>query len=171
MWPDCSGVNYLYWLNTNKDHEMTSPRVTTTAATLFRIPSDHAVSRVPRLQTLAARFVLEHALACSGGKNIRTLMQENPAIEDALEEELKQRVSPLLQHIITGEEKEAAEMLKKNPQLLPSLLSIQGTVEDYSGRTLTGTALQLAYGAQDVEMCDMLLDHFKQMKNGEEEAF
>lgn len=139
---------------------MTSARVTTSAATLFK--------KVPRLQTLAGVAFLKAAHA--GSQDIHTLMKKDAPIEDALQEALQFLCHQLLQHIVYGEQTRAEEMLKENPPLLFYLLFSPATVEDYSGRTLTGTAMQLAYGAQDAEMCDMLLGYFDQLEKGREEA-
>lgn len=49
-------------------------------------------------------------------------------------------------HVVRGEKEEAENLLK----LFPSLLTVKGTVIDYSGRTIFGTALQIALGAEDV---------------------
>jgi hypothetical protein len=58
----------------------------------------------------------------------------------------------LLLHIVRGEQKEAEELIRVNPKLLLQ----SGRVTDYSGRRIEGTALQLALGAEDVEMSKMI---------------
>lgn len=55
--------------------------------------------------------------------------------------------------------------------LLTELLCKRSTVTDHANHTFKHfTALQLAYGAQDVEMCEMLLSFFAQLPNGYEIA-
>lgn len=71
-------------------------------------------------------------------------------------------VSALLRHVIRGEQAEAEAMLKKNPALLLE----KGKVTDYSGRTIQGTAFQLALGAEDAEMCEMIAPYFAEVKEG-----
>lgn len=75
-------------------------------------------------------------------------------------------VNPLLQQLVYGEESNVREMLeaaKDNVAQLSALLEDTGTVEDYSGRTITGmTLLQSAAAAGDVEMCEMLKEYMTQ---------
>lgn len=84
----------------------------------------------------------------------------------------KPLVAKLLQHVVYGQKAEVEEMLKKNP----GLLNWEGEVEDYSGRTIRGTALKIALGAEDVsingkdeEMVEMIKRYLKTLSNGEEE--
>ena len=69
----------------------------------------------------------------------------------------------LLQQLVYGEEskvKAALEVAKSDPTQLLALLADTGTVQDYSGRTITEmTLLQAAVAAGDVEMCQMLKDY------------
>src|SRR6185437_5790629 len=67
----------------------------------------------------------------------------------------------LLQHVIRGEEAEAKKMLEANPRLLLE----KGMVTDYSGRRIEGTDFQLALGAEDVEMCEMIAPYFNRLTN------
>ena len=65
--------------------------------------------------------------------------------------ELTERgVKKLLNHVIHGEQAEAKAMIEKSPNLLLET----GRVTDYSGRTIEGTAFQLALGAEDVATQD-----------------
>ena len=67
----------------------------------------------------------------------------------------KATILTLLTHVVQGEEAEAKAMIKKEPTLLLN----RGQVEDYSGRTIEGTAFQLALGAEDVEMLEMMVPY------------
>src|SRR3990167_2210475 len=82
----------------------------------------------------------------------------------------------LLTHIAGGEEKEANALLnmftQTNLKLLETILTMKNTVTDCSGRLLQEvTPLQLAYGVQDVEMCEMLMQYFEKLINGKEIAY
>lgn len=55
-------------------------------------------------------------------------------------------VTALLNHVVRGEMQEVKILLDKNP----SLVLYKGQVTDYSGRTIEGTAYQMALGAEDV---------------------
>ena len=77
----------------------------------------------------------------------------------------KKELAKLLQHVIYGEQEEAEAMLKAHPALLLK----KGTVTDYSGRKIQGTALQLALGAEDAEMCEMLAPYFARLADGQAE--
>ncbi len=92
----------------------------------------------------------------------------NPELANRFKERL---VKKLLSHVIRGEQAEAEKMIKSNPHLLLET----GMVEDYSGRKIAGTALQLALGAEDVKyhddeecMVEMIDKYLKQLPNGEE---
>jgi hypothetical protein len=69
----------------------------------------------------------------------------------------------LVQCVVFGEEAEA----KKLVSACPNLLYYKAKVKDYSGRTIIGTALQAALGAEDIRMCQMLLPYFEHLKEGE----
>lgn len=69
-----------------------------------------------------------------------------------------------------GEQEQAEAMLKNNPALILE----KGRVTDYSGRTIEGTALQMALGAEDVGiqeneecMVEMIERYLKKLPNGE----
>ncbi len=74
-----------------------------------------------------------------------------------------EEVNPLLQQLVYGEEskvKEGLEAVKNNVEQLLVLLENTGTVQDYSGRTISQmTLLQAAAAAGDVEMFQMLKDY------------
>ena len=74
-------------------------------------------------------------------------------------------IKQFLTHIVRGEEAEAKAMLERDPCLVLEV----ATVTDYSGRKIRGTALQLALGADDDAMIEMLLPYFKKLPNGEKE--
>lgn len=74
-------------------------------------------------------------------------------------------------HIIHGEQAEAEAMIQK----FPGLLLLTGTVTDYSGRQINGSALGMALGAEDVRfhlneecMVEMIHKCLKRLPNGEE---
>lgn len=80
------------------------------------------------------------------------------------------KVLKLATHVVRGEQAEAEAMIKEDPRLL--LEKCQ--VVDYSGRTLEGTALQLALGAEDVKfhdkevcMTEMIIPYLTALPNGE----
>lgn len=82
----------------------------------------------------------------------------------------RKQVQKFLNHVIHGEQEEAETMLKRDPGLLLAV----GKVEDYSGRKIEGTALQMALGAEDVKyhddeecMVEMIHKYLKQLPNGE----
>ncbi len=85
--------------------------------------------------------------------------------------ELKQlAIDKLLTHVIGGEQAEAEKIIRSNPRLLLE----SDIVEDYSGRKIEGTALQMALGAEDVKyhddevcMVEMIHKYLKQLPNGE----
>jgi hypothetical protein len=87
-------------------------------------------------------------------------------------------VSPLvmqfLQHVVNGKQAKAEQILKNNPSLHYELLTTKTKVVDYAGRTIQGTALRIALGAEDVryhdnEICmtEMLMPYVKALPNGE----
>src|SRR3990167_10771833 len=84
----------------------------------------------------------------------------------------KEVIKKFLTHVVRGEKAQAEEMIKRDPRLLLEKIK----VKDEAGRTIYGTAYQIALGAKDVspypdqfeEMAEMieryLAEHF-----GEEE--
>ena len=80
-------------------------------------------------------------------------------------------VCQFLLHFARGQKEQAENLLIKYPHLLLET----GTVIDYSGRKIKGTAYQIALGAEDTEMWQMTDKYFAKLKNengqliGEEE--
>lgn len=72
-------------------------------------------------------------------------------------ESLSKRVlQKLLQHVVHGEENQARAIIKNQPKLLLKA----DTVIDPAGRTLLHvTPITAAYGADDVEMCEMMFEY------------
>jgi hypothetical protein len=64
--------------------------------------------------------------------------------------------------VIRGNQDEAEKMLRVNPELL----LIKAIVTDYSDRKIEGTAFQLALGADDVEMSEMIAPYFDKLPGG-----
>ena len=62
--------------------------------------------------------------------------------------------------IIKGDFNKAQEILSNNKDLLEYLLLTKYTVTDFSGRTIRGYALQLALGAEDIDMIEMIQPFF-----------
>jgi len=94
----------------------------------------------------------------------QTCQRLRPFFQPALTEP---RVKQLLQHIAYGQEDEAKKIIASNP----NLLMMRGTVKDYSGNTIEEvTPLELAYGAEDIDMCQMLLPFLDRLPGGREEA-
>lgn len=80
-------------------------------------------------------------------------------------------VNKFLQYVVYGDQKKLEGILRDDPNLLPQLLLKKGQVTDYSGRTIDGTALQIALAAEDVKyhddekcMAEMLMRSFYMMK-------
>ena len=58
-----------------------------------------------------------------------------------------------------------------NRTLFSLVLEYKSTVEDYSRRILADvTPLSVAYGAEDEEMCEMLIEHLEKLPNGRKKA-
>ena len=81
----------------------------------------------------------------------------------------KRKIEKLLQHVAYGQQKAAEAMLKEDPNLLLE----KAIVEDYSFgkdeknlRKIEGTAFQIALGAEDFDMCEMMLRYFDQLPYG-----
>ena len=129
-------------------------------ATLFSSPS---------LQELAAKHLINQFDSVQAIEEFLSESLKNhyadirPLIEKHLTE-LQAMVHLFQDCVIRGEQKEAEDILKhvmkqKNRALLLQLLSSKGWVIDYSGRTIEGTALQMALGAGDVNLgtpCELL---------------
>jgi hypothetical protein len=71
----------------------------------------------------------------------------------------------LLEHVLKGEEAKAKTIIAANPKLL----FIEADAQDFSGRTIIGSAFQAALGAEDVEMCEMMLPYIDELKGGQDE--
>lgn len=73
----------------------------------------------------------------------------------------------LLDYAVKGSEESVLAILE-NASIpdLEMLLSHKGVVTDYSGRVIEGTVFQIALGAEDVEMCDMIVLFFDKIPNG-----
>lgn len=91
------------------------------------------------------------------------------AKEDQMQEEESVGLIPetsapqkLLRHVVKGEEAEALKMIAENPRLL----LIESEVQDYSGRTIKGTAFQAALGALDTVMAEKMLPYFEGLEEG-----
>jgi hypothetical protein len=77
-------------------------------------------------------------------------------------------LSSLLQYVAEGNEEQVLAILDAaDINMLERLLQHRGIVTDFSGRTIDGTALQIALGAEDAEMCEMLVPFFSQIPNGD----
>ena len=102
-------------------------------------------------------------------KYARLCKQANNFFQSDLD---KRAVEKLLHHVAYGEKDQAEKMLKSNPKLLLGI----STITDEAGRTIYGTAYQIALGAKDVspfpkveEMAEMLECYLLQLPNGEKE--
>lgn len=80
------------------------------------------------------------------------------------------QIEQLLLHVVHGEQNEAEAMIKREPRLLLE----KRTIEDYSGRKIHGTALQIALGAEDISikeqqeaMVEMIMRYLKLLPNSE----
>lgn len=76
-------------------------------------------------------------------------------------------INSLMKFVIEGNEDQAVTILE-NVELsdLEKLLQHRTVVTDFSGRLIEGTAFQLALGAEDVEMCEVLTYFFKKIPDG-----
>lgn len=82
-------------------------------------------------------------------------------------------IHQFLTHVVRGEKAQVEEMIKRDSRLLLEKIK----VTDEAGRTIYGTAYQIALGAKDVspypdqfeEMAEMIERYLLQLPNGEEE--
>src|SRR3989338_3854160 len=82
-------------------------------------------------------------------------------------------VHAFLTHVVRGEKAQVEAMIQRDPRLLLEKMQ----VKDEAGRTIYGTAYQIALGAKDVspftgkveEMAEMLEHYLLQLPNGEKE--
>lgn len=97
-------------------------------------------------------------------QDVSHLAQSCKQLHGIFKPDIAQRgIEKLLLHVVHGEQDAAMQLIQKNP----GLLLLRGSVTDYSGRKLEGvTALQCAYGAEDTEMCMMIISELKQLKDG-----
>ena len=89
--------------------------------------------------------------------SLAALSRTNLALCKAFSSKATER---LLQHVVYGEEDEAMEMLKANPELL----LIKSNVQDYSGRTIVATPFQAAIAAEDERMWEMMEPYFDKLE-------
>ncbi len=94
-------------------------------------------------------------MSMTSGNNIKQVDLRNP-------------MSAFLKAVVEGNEEFVLEMLDNTDiNNLEALLLYKGVVTDYSGRTVEGTALQIALGAEDAEMCEMMMPFFSKLPNGD----
>lgn len=121
---------------------------------------------IPKLYDLAFNQLVKHSLfnieICS-----ETTLEHQEGLHRLVEDIIIKKFLPeLLQHIAYGEQNQAEEMLKVNPELL----RYRGTTTDYSGRIIENvTAFQIALRMQDVEMWKMMEPYFIKLEDGQEE--
>lgn len=113
------------------------------------------------LDTVALQALYEHINTYKDPKIKKQLFaqlkQERPDFKPQVD------AKQFLQHVAYGQQNEAEELLKKDPQLAQELLranTIRFT--DYSGRTFSCTAYEYAYWAKDAHMLKMLEKYIKQ---------
>ena len=69
----------------------------------------------------------------------------------------------LLSYIVHGEQEKAKKMIELNPRLL----MMHGSAKDYSGNTIKDvTPFELAFGADDIEMCQMMMPYLDSLPGG-----
>lgn len=96
---------------------------------------------------------------------------KNPEVKAGLLVQLKRErpdfnpkidAKQFLQHVAYGQQNEAEELLKKDPDSAQELLTAKNIpFTDYSGRTFQCTAYEYAYWAKDTYMCRMLERHME----------
>jgi hypothetical protein len=93
-----------------------------------------------------------------------------PPVNTRIQDKNK-KIEQLTTHVVRGEQLEAEAMIKKDPGLLLE----KWRVKDYSGRTIEGTPLQIALGADDVKfhedeecMAEMIVRYLMALPDGEE---
>lgn len=92
-------------------------------------------------------------------QNIKEEKDEKGIIHKFFKPATNELLDKLLLHVVHGEQDEAEAIIQKNPQLLLDA----GLVTDYSGRRIQGTALQVALGAGDLEMCKMIVPYLDKL--------
>jgi hypothetical protein len=86
--------------------------------------------------------------------NLQELSQAYPARVARVQ--LSKDVPEFLLNVARGQQKEAEQLLKKNPEASQYLLLAIQKFTDYSGRTFNCSAYEYAYWAKDKHMCRML---------------
>ncbi len=75
--------------------------------------------------------------------------------------------SSFLKSIVAGDEDRVMAILEGvNTSDLERLLLHKGIVTDFSGRSIEGTGLQIALGAEDAEICEIMVPFFKRIPHG-----
>jgi hypothetical protein len=97
-------------------------------------------------------------------KNEEQLRELPARLSDDLKDEILDssqlkclQVACFLHHVARGEQDEAEDLLKANPD--PKFLLHSGEFTDYSGRTFNCTAFEYAWWAKDIHMCLMLIGY------------
>jgi len=76
-------------------------------------------------------------------------------------------IETLVQHVAYGEQEEAERLLQSDPTLLTQIAAV--TMIGHSGRTVSGTPLQIALHEWDDDMWKMMEPYFNQIPNGQAE--
>lgn len=139
--------------------------ISSASSVTFFVPSLKELAATQLINQLGSVQAVEKYISQHPGIDMK------PMLGDALER-LQSQVNLLLVHVVKAEQKEAEEIIKTNPMLLLS----KGRVVDYSGRSIEGTAFQMALGAEDVKyhaneecMAEMIQRYLKELPNGESE--
>jgi hypothetical protein len=150
-----------------------SSKLSVTSSNLFS-NNTTAFFSIPSLQELVVVHIINQY------DNVEAITEDLNAYIDipilkTMVVQLQTQLNLFLGHVAAGALKQAEDLIiKANPKLLPALLSYKGLVVDDAGRTIYGTAWQIALGAKDVsigkheEMVEMIARYIKQLLNGEE---
>ena len=110
--------------------------------------------------------LLEVLGSYSGPKELANLASVNKHFHGLFQQKAKEAaIETLLTHVVRAEFDDVRAMLEKSPAL--SLL--KGKATDYSGRVIYGTAYQMALGAVDTQMAEMIQSYLVKLA-GEEEV-
>ncbi|HHF0524011.1 TPA: hypothetical protein ACTUT5_000231 [Legionella anisa] len=85
---------------------------------------------------------------------LKSRLQLLKTIPESLQLCLQQR--DFLYFVARGQQQQADNILRNNPERAQQLLTTPGTFTDYSGRKFSCTAYEYAYWAKDTHMCRML---------------
>lgn len=104
------------------------------------------------------------------------LSRVDRSLNEFFKEPADQFVNQFLTHVVRGEKPEVEAMLQRMIERVPHLLLEKRKVKDEAGRTIYGTAYQIALGAKDVsrepqkyeEMVEMLERYLKLLPDGEQ---